>query len=158
MKADRHIATVRAAICNGLAALFMLSGFAKVADSQGFITTVQAHGVVSAPTATFVASSLPWIEVLVGVGALWSAANGYGLRRSIFAAALLFGIFSAYAWFLVASPPTKPAGCGCGFSKAPVEDWSWIAWRNTASTVLLGVVALTRYRFAEPERAAVMAS
>ncbi|MFN9973294.1 MAG: MauE/DoxX family redox-associated membrane protein, partial [Phycisphaerae bacterium] len=86
----------------------MLSGFAKVADSQGFITTVQAHGVVSAPTATFVASFLPWIEVLVGVGALWSAANGYGLRRSIFAAALLFGIFSAYAWFLVASPPTKP--------------------------------------------------
>lgn len=158
MKGDRHIATVRAGICIGLAALFMLTGFAKIADSQGFVTTVQTHGVLSTWTASLVAPAIAWIEVIVALGALWGAANGQGLRAWIGAAALLFGAFSVYAWFLVVAPPAKPVGCGCGFSKAPVEDWSWVAWRNTGGTVLLGLLALIRHPIAEPERAASLTS
>lgn len=158
MRVVRYISNVQALICIGLAALFLLSGFAKIADTSGFVATVQAHGVVSASVANLVGIALPWLEVLVGVVALWSAANGSGHHRSILSATLLFGAFSAYAWFLVVTPPTKPAGCGCGFSRALVEDWSWIAWRNTAATVLLGVIALTRSPFTEPDQAAATAS
>lgn len=113
----------------------------KIQDPASFHDALKAHGVIPA----FALDAAPYLaialELLVGVGAVWSAMQGRW-RTGALATASLFACFAVYAFALVIRPPAAPSSCGCGFSTGIVESWTPIAVRNGVLFVVLVGAAL----------------
>lgn len=119
----------------------ILAGALKIQEPGAFHDALKAHGVIPA----FALDAAPYLiiglELLVGVGAVWSATQGRW-RTGALATASLFACFAVYAIALVIRPPAAPSGCGCGFSTGIVESRTPIAGRDGILFVVMTGAAL----------------
>lgn len=135
------------------AAAIMLLGLLKLQSLGEFAGLIDTHGLISRPWAASVATATAWSELIIGAAAVVLLLSD---RRP--AAAWLLAAFlatlTAYTLLVAADPPASPVGCGCGWSKAPVENWWAVVGRNsllTAGAVLAAFIL--RASGAAPRRA-----
>ncbi|HMN41030.1 MAG TPA: hypothetical protein PKE29_09300 [Phycisphaerales bacterium] len=122
--------------------LLLYAGLFKLVEPLEFSSAVTAQGLLKGDALRVATVALPLVEIGTGVMAAWFLATAR-TRRAGTAVGVIFGLFSAYAFLLVLSPPTKPSGCGCGFG-GEVVNWTAVALRNaglTAVSFFAGVCA-----------------
>ena len=128
--------------------VYVVSGSLKALDIESFAQTLALHH----NRASDDLSGAAWLAVVVEIGAGLLVLACLMARRPRTACALatgMFIVFSAYAAWMMIFPPSKPAGCCCGFARellAP-DGWKWIHIRNSLVTAsLAGFVALVSPR------------
>lgn len=113
------------------AGVLIFAGLTKLHDISLFEKAISSHGVFNGNQASRIAPCIALGEVLIGASSLYVLLASPQPARAAYFVALAFGIIAVYSWLLVADPPAGPAGCGCGFSRTAVIDWTPIALRNT---------------------------
>lgn len=130
------------------ACVLLFAGFSKIQTWSDFIRDVQNHGVVPSTLVQPLGVAFISIELLTGLAALCLALRQH---RTGAAPCLLLAVFFAgltsYCLVLCMHPPAIRSGCGCGFSRTLVQDWTPLAIRNAAaaSAFLLASLVL-RYQ------------
>lgn len=125
-----------AAILLSLAAYVLASAFSKAIDLRAFRSAVLAHGVVAADDVEFVSLVFVCLEFAVAICAI--AMMEWKPTTSRWSGIVLGGFFvglSMYAAWLVAYPPPRPVGCGCGFSPSRIADWKFVTLQNSLCAV-----------------------
>jgi uncharacterized membrane protein YphA (DoxX/SURF4 family) len=115
-----------------LAWVFIQAGLPKIQDPLAFATAIDGYRIVSGPATLWVATILPWMEVVIGIGLLipWiRRASGItmGLLLSVFIALHI----SAWARGLDIS-------CGCfGSEESSSSEYDLLILRNLALLIMV---------------------
>lgn len=129
----------------GCALVFASVG--KIADPSAFATSILHYKVVSGTLALLIATVLPWLELLCGLGLI----AGIFLQGS----ALLAGILMAGFTFLVGSALARGLDISCGcFTQDPIAakiGW-WKIPENLGLTAAALVLFLRRSRWLSAEQ------
>ena len=111
-----------------LGCVFIVASIDKIADPYAFAASIGNYKIVSGTPAMFVATILPWIELLAGLGLLF----GVFLRGS----ALLTLIMLATFTILASSAMLRGLDISCGcFTQDPAS--SKVGWTKIAENLLL---------------------
>ena len=81
--------------------------------------------------------AIPLAELSAAAGTLWLLLSSRHIRRAAIPLLAAFGALTLYATVLSVSPPARPAGCGCGLSSTPINNWWPLAIRNGACTAVI---------------------
>lgn len=100
-----------------LGAIFLWTAVTKLQHPYDFLISVYNYRLVGASTGLWMATALPWLELLVGV----SLMSGVLERGGLLVAVGLLGVF-AYARFSAVSR-ALPIPCGC--TTRVVEPMTW---------------------------------
>lgn len=125
----------------GVSLFFIFAAAAKAQTLEDFGATIAAHGLIAFPERA--AYGVVIAELGVGLFGLAGVAVASSYRRPAFALAGLATLFAAYSLALTLRPPPVPTGCGCGFSKAPIDSWAPIAMRNSSLAGVLIIIGAT---------------
>lgn len=123
---------------------------AKLSERGEFAEAVREQGLVPLALAAPVATLVPIVELIIGTAALFASVVGRRVRFASLALALLMITFTAYAILLVVHPPHAATACGCSLSRAPVESWTPIVFRNSLTGVVFPRAAAARPRSIGP--------
>jgi len=116
-----------------LGMLFLVASVEKIADPNAFAQSIDNYRIFPHSVDLAVASILPWLELLCGLGLLF----GIATRGSAFLAVLmLLGFTLAVASALVRG---LDISCGC-FTQDP--QVGKIAWQKVAENLIMTLAAL----------------
>jgi uncharacterized membrane protein YphA (DoxX/SURF4 family) len=128
-------------ILRGIVGLvFILAAISKIIDPGGFATSIINYRLIPSDPAMLVATVLPWIEVLVGLGLIC----GLFVRGSSFLALVLLIVMTAAVFSALMRG--LDISCGC-FSQTPAAEP--IGWKKIGENVVL--VALSFLIFRSPD-------
>jgi putative oxidoreductase len=111
-----------------LGIVFILASIDKVVDPDAFATSISGYRVVSAGPALLIATVLPWIELLCGLGLLF----GVFVRGSALLALIMLSVFTVLV--LSALWRGLDISCGC-FTQDPTAER--IGWKKVGENLLL---------------------
>jgi|GEM_PF-1771477 len=114
----------------------------KLLAMEEFVGIITAHGVVPAAGAELAAWAVVAIEFGVAALVARDAADLRRVSRPLTLLAGLLALFAIYAFVLTVSPPPAPVGCGCGWSRQVVEDWSTVCLRNSVGATVCALAAI----------------
>jgi uncharacterized membrane protein YphA (DoxX/SURF4 family) len=121
-----------------LAGVFVMAALPKIQDPVAFATSVGGFRVIGPELAAWVALSLPWLELVIGVGILLPA-----IRRT---SGALIGLLLALFIGLHVSAWVRGLDINCGCFGAETgevsSDYQWLIVRNIA--LLLAVALVLR--------------
>lgn len=122
----------------------IVAAWMKFIDLTAFRTSLTAHGALGSSAIPVLAMLVPSSELAVGIVATWLLVIGRA-SRSCIVVSVPFLIFFVYALWIHGHPPLKPAACGCGWSRKPVENWLLVAAINAGvGCSLLATACLAR--------------
>ena len=127
-----------------LAAVFVYAGAAKALDPAAFADAIDSYRLLPYPAAAALALYLPWLEIVAGLGVIWSRAR-LGALALLLVLCLVFAVVVASAWIR-----NLDIACGCfggGAAGAAALRVSLIR------SVTLALVAGTLLRFEAGRRA-----
>ena len=109
-----------------VSATFILAALPKIQDPAAFATSVEGYRVVTGNLTVWIASALPWLELVAGFGLLIPQIRR-GSALVITLLLMTFIVLHASAWMR-----GLDINCGCfnahGSDKAP--DYLWLILRN----------------------------
>ena len=114
----------------------------KIASFEAFAKVVKDQRLAESIGVPSTVAAVGWIasELFTGISGVFAVLVAPRRAGGVLAlGAAVLGIVTAYAVMLWQHPPPAGTPCGCGFSSAPVGDWSVVAARNA---VLFAVAAL----------------
>lgn len=130
-------------VCILVFALYVaLAAFRKLANQEEFAAILLLHGAIPQAWIGPASWGVPVIELVIGTFALASLPLRTGPMWAGTALGVLFLTFAAYALKMHHQPPPMPVGCGCGLSRAAVEDWAGLALRHALLATLLLIAAV----------------
>jgi len=116
-----------------LGSVFVISGLDKIADINAFIHAIINYQLIGNAVATLVATILPWLEILCGLGLIL----GIYPRTSSFIMTLLLIVFT----ILVGSAMIRGLDISCGcFTQDPFANK--IGWQKIAENIGLIIVGI----------------
>ena len=122
-----------------LTGTFVLAALPKIKDPLAFAASVSAFRVVGPELSNWVALSLPWLELVIGIGILLPQIR---LSSSILIATLLLAFIGLHtsAWIR-----GLEISCGCFGTESAAEstNYLWLIMRNL---LLLGACLLVIYK------------
>jgi putative oxidoreductase len=136
-----------------LGGAFVVAAAGKIADPDSFATSILHYKIITGTPALAIATVLPWMELLVGLGLL----TGLFLRGNALLAAVLMGVFT----ILVASVLVRGLDISCGcFTQDPsaVKIGWWKLLENIGWLAAAIVLIVRRSRWLSAERYIVRAS
>jgi uncharacterized membrane protein YphA (DoxX/SURF4 family) len=116
-----------------LGSVFVISGLDKIADMSVFIHAVINYQFIGTGIATLVATILPWLEILCGLGLIL----GIYPRTSSFIITLLLIIFTV----LVGSAMIRglDIGCGCFTQDLSANKIGWQKIAENIGMIIAGI-------------------
>ncbi|MCC6398993.1 MAG: DoxX family membrane protein [Bacteroidetes bacterium] len=117
-----------------LGVLFLYASLGKITDPTAFASSVTAYDIVGGHAALFLATVLPWVEALCGVGLIL----GLFWRGSAFLTILMLAQFTAVV--LYALWRGLDISCGCYTQDPAAERLGW--WKIGENAILLVVATL----------------
>ena len=120
----------------------LMLGLMKLTSIDIFLAAVEAHELMPDWSVSYVAWSVPVIEVILGAGVLWAVTTS--LRASAFgslALSLFLLAMTLYAAGLWISPPPEPVSCGCLPNAEVINSWKSVTVRNGTLTALMAIVS-----------------
>lgn len=146
----RAVRAFAALAVTAIGAWLVLVALHKLQSPHAFAQTLADHGAIPGDLTTPAAWLVMLAELLAGVLALLLGIVSERWRAAALVLAPILLVFTLYAAYLTKHPPTHPSPCGCGLSRAVVEDWSPVLWRNLA--LLAGLAAAFRLVGPRPAR------
>ncbi len=133
------LATLGIALC---AIWLMLAGLLKWFDLADFQAALEMQRVFVGQTLAAAAKVIPPAQLLIGTLALyWVSTHRLKLSASLLAG--MFLMMSMYLFWIQWHPPLTPTSCGCGFSRAIVENWGMLGLENAVIALGLAFAAMT---------------
>lgn len=122
-----------------LTGTFVLAALPKIKDPVAFAASVNAFRVIGPELSNWVALSLPWLELVIGVGILLPQIR---FSSSILIATLLLAFIGLHASAWIRG---LEISCGCFGTESAAEstDYPWLIMRNL---LLLGACLLVIYK------------
>jgi uncharacterized membrane protein YphA (DoxX/SURF4 family) len=117
-----------------LGILFVSASLGKIIDPGAFASSVSAYDIVTGDTALAVATVLPWVELLCGIGLIL----GLFWRGSAFLAILMLAQFTILV--LYALWRGLDISCGCYTQDPTAERLGW--WKIGENALLLFIATL----------------
>jgi uncharacterized membrane protein YphA (DoxX/SURF4 family) len=116
-----------------LGSIFIISGLDKIADMNAFIHSIANYQLVGTEIATLVATILPWLEILCGLGLIL----GIYPRASAFIITFMLIIFTV----LVGSAMIRglDISCGCFSQDSSVAKIGWTKIVENLAMILIGI-------------------
>jgi uncharacterized membrane protein YphA (DoxX/SURF4 family) len=116
-----------------LGSLFVIASLDKIADVHAFASSILNYKIIDEPVATLVATILPWLELMCGLGLIIGI---YPKTSALLVTAMLVA-FTA----LVASAMLRGLDISCGcFTQDPSADKiGWLKIFENCGMILLGV-------------------
>lgn len=133
--------TIRSVLAIAGVVVLML-GLMKLTSIDTFLAAVEAHELMPDWSVSYVAWSVPVIEVILGAGVLWAVSTS--LRASAFgslALSLFLLAMTVYAAGLWISPPPEPVTCGCTPNAEVINSWKSVTLRNGSLTAITAIVS-----------------
>lgn len=125
------------ALALGLALVFLVGAWTKLADRADFALALEAYDLVPERLVPAAAVALPIAELLAGLLLPWSATRAIGL---VLGAIVLVGVTAGVAINLLRGRTIIDCGCGGLSGRQPI---SWLlVIRNIGLMLVLAVVAL----------------
>jgi uncharacterized membrane protein YphA (DoxX/SURF4 family) len=124
---DSVIALLRIA----LGAVFIFASVEKVADPTAFTVAINGYKIVSSGPALIIATILPWMELLCGLGMIL----GVFVRGSALLALCMLNLFSVAV--IAALWRGLDISCGCYTQDPTAERIGW--WKLGENLVLIGM-------------------
>lgn len=126
----------------------VVAAAAKMGEPEMFALTIASQGLLGPGFVGFAARAVPIVELLVGGAAVVVVFSGSRVAGVVAGMVLsvLFLVFAGYALLLHFSPPPEPVGCGCGFWRAPVENWAGLASRNAMIVGGLSLLSMLMWK------------
>lgn len=114
-----------------LTGVFVLAALPKIKDPVAFAESVSAFQVVGPGVSSWIALTLPWLELIIGIGLLIPQIRTAG---SLLIAALLviFITLHASAWIR-----GLEISCGCFGTQSALEESTNYLWLIVRNTMLL---------------------
>ncbi|MCA9274551.1 MAG: hypothetical protein KDA29_00840 [Phycisphaerales bacterium] len=122
--------------------IVLMLGLMKLTNFETFLAAVEAHELMPDWSLSYVAWSVPVIEVILGGGMLWAVTTS--LRASAFgslALSLFLLAMTVYAAGLWISPPPEPVSCGCMPNAEVINSWKSVTIRNGSLTAITAIVS-----------------
>ena len=118
---------------------FVRAAIPKIKDPVAFAVSVNAFRVIGPELSNWVALTLPWLELVIGIGILLPQIR---LSSSILIAALLLAFIGLHASAWIRG---LEISCGCFGTESAAEstNYPWLIMRNT---LLLGACLLVIYK------------
>jgi uncharacterized membrane protein YphA (DoxX/SURF4 family) len=124
-----------------LGIVFIFASIEKVLDPEAFATSISGYRIVSAGPALLIATVLPWVELLCGLGLLF----GVFVRGSGLLALIMLTVFTV----LVVSALWRGLDISCGcFTQDPTAER--IAWKKVGENLLLIFMSFLVFRRSSP--------
>lgn len=116
-----------------LGSIFIISGLDKIADMNAFVHAILNYQIVGTGIATSVATILPWLEILCGIGLIL----GIYPRTSAFIITALLIIFTV----LVSSAMIRglDISCGCFTQDSSAAKIGWQKIFENLMMILMGI-------------------
>ncbi len=116
-----------------LGSIFIISGLDKIADMNAFVHAILNYQIVGTGIATSVATILPWLEILCGIGLIL----GIYPRTSAFMITALLIIFTV----LVSSAMIRglDISCGCFTQDSSAAKIGWQKIFENLMMILMGI-------------------
>lgn len=133
--------SVAALLRIALGALFIFSSVEKIADPGAFAVAIGGYNIVSSGPALIIATVLPWMELLCGLGMFF----GVFVRGSALLAMCMLMVFTVAV--IAALWRGLDISCGC-YSQDP--EAGRIGWWKTGENGVLLVVSYLIFRWASP--------
>jgi uncharacterized membrane protein YphA (DoxX/SURF4 family) len=116
-----------------LGSLFVIASLDKIADVHAFASSILNYKIIDEPVATLVATILPWLELMCGLGLI----TGIYPKTSALLVTAMLVAFTA----LVASAMLRGLDISCGcFTQDPSADKiGWLKIFENCGMILLGV-------------------
>jgi len=133
-----------------LAAIYlMISGYAKLTDTPTFEAALIRHDLVPASFVPLLGLLFPLVEVIASSLAVWWITSPRRLSRAGLGLAVIFAILGVYSVLMWWRPASEPVPCGCGFTRAPIDNWHLPTGQNLGTAlVLLGVGTMVTVKVA----------
>jgi len=120
-----------------LGIVLIVASLDKILDPDAFAASISGYKIVSAGPAMLIATVLPWIELLCGLGLLF----GVFLRGSALLTLIMLSAFTVLV--LSALWRGLDISCGC-FSQDPTAEW--IGWKKVGENLLLTFISVLVFR------------
>jgi putative oxidoreductase len=117
--------------------IFIFASLEKILHPDAFATSIIDYRIVSAGPALLIATVLPWIELLCGLGLLF----GVFLRGSALLALIMLSVFTVLV--LSALWRGLDISCGC-FTQDPTAER--IGWKKVGEDLLLTFMSILAFR------------
>jgi len=116
--------------------IFVVASIDKIADPNAFAVSVGYYKLVGSSLSLFIATVLPWVELLCGLGLIFSVK----LRGSSLLVLLMLVIFTAGV--ISGIVRGLDISCGCFTSDPTVDKIGWMKVMENCGLILLSIVVL----------------
>lgn len=129
-----------------LGVVFVVASIEKIANPTGFAAAISGYRIIAGDPALLIATVLPWIELLCGLGLLF----GLSVRGSALLALIMLSVFTLVV--LSALWRGLDISCGCYTQDPDATRIGWSKVGENGVLILMSFLVLRRSDSTLPDR------